>query len=283
MAYDNLIAAISVHRSAQLISDQKWLGFFGLGHVCCSKVTILRSNPKMAATVRLPSQSQLSSREYVASCDGCLRGSHAVLALESRSDALLPNQRGELSLRRSTHLNRKSAIARLREGTPTCGSKASKCSSQLGSVRTDCTGWGTGHTTRSKARLLLRTGRRMTGGEIAGHGQGSLSISNSQSALGLRRRPSVQAMASESNAVVDRPAVKGKGVQKKEIYKGLEDSPAKVERCIIVDEENNVVGEASRQDTVGNRLWGRGVYCLVQNRRGQLLVTQRTEEKVRIV
>ncbi|GAQ87398.1 hypothetical protein KFL_003500100 [Klebsormidium nitens] len=109
--------------------------------------------------------------------------------------------------------------------------------------------------------------------------QATLDFLACQSALGPRRRPSVQARASESNLIVERPAIKQNGAQKKEIYKGLEDSPAKVERCIIVDEENHVVGEASRQDTVGKRLWGRGVYCLVQNRRGQLLVTQRTEEK----
>jgi hypothetical protein len=93
----------------------------------------------------------------------------------------------------------------------------------------------------------------------------------------------IQATASESNVTVERPINKAKTELKKEIYKGLEDSPAKVEMCCIVDEENNVVGQATRAETVGNRLWGRGVYCLVQNRRGQLLVTQRTEDKVSLV
>eukprot|EP00243_Klebsormidium_subtile_P011774 TRINITY_DN6824_c0_g1_i1.p1 TRINITY_DN6824_c0_g1~~TRINITY_DN6824_c0_g1_i1.p1 ORF type:complete len:355 (-),score=35.99 TRINITY_DN6824_c0_g1_i1:396-1460(-) len=235
----------------------------------------------MAAAVRLPVKSQLSLRDRAAGCDACLQVSHAIIpALESRSDALRADRRGELRLLRPANLGRESAVATLREGTGNCSANL-YCSSRLESVDPDCTGRGSGRAFRLKGRLLLGTARNSIGGGSDGHisRKSKLDCLDSQIAPGPRRKPSVQARASESNLVVERPAVKGKSVQKKEIYKGLEDSPAKVERCIIVDEDNNVVGEASRQDTVGKRLWGRGVYCLVQNRRGQLLVTQRTEEK----
>jgi isopentenyldiphosphate isomerase len=47
------------------------------------------------------------------------------------------------------------------------------------------------------------------------------------------------------------------------------------EMCVIVDEHNNVVGAATRHETVSKRLLGRGAYVLVFNSAGQLFVSRR--------
>ncbi|GLC44019.1 hypothetical protein PLESTB_000220500 [Pleodorina starrii] len=51
------------------------------------------------------------------------------------------------------------------------------------------------------------------------------------------------------------------------------------EYCVIVDEHNRVVGAEPRDDTVRNRLLGRGSYVLVTNDRGELLVSKRSANK----
>jgi isopentenyldiphosphate isomerase len=45
--------------------------------------------------------------------------------------------------------------------------------------------------------------------------------------------------------------------------------------CIIVDEQNNVIGAATRRETVSKRLLGRGAYVLVFDSAGQLFVSRR--------
>jgi isopentenyldiphosphate isomerase len=47
------------------------------------------------------------------------------------------------------------------------------------------------------------------------------------------------------------------------------------EMCVIVDEHNNLIGAATRHETVSKRLLGRGAYVLVFNSTGQLFVSRR--------
>ncbi|GLI65735.1 hypothetical protein VaNZ11_009341 [Volvox africanus] len=51
------------------------------------------------------------------------------------------------------------------------------------------------------------------------------------------------------------------------------------EYCVIVDEQNRVVGAEPRDVTVRNRLLGRGSYVLVTNYNGELLVSKRSASK----
>ncbi|GIL61198.1 hypothetical protein Vafri_15591 [Volvox africanus] len=51
------------------------------------------------------------------------------------------------------------------------------------------------------------------------------------------------------------------------------------EYCVIVDEQNRVVGAEPRDVTVRNRLLGRGSYVLVTNCEGELLVSKRSANK----
>ncbi|KAG2498551.1 hypothetical protein HYH03_003302 [Edaphochlamys debaryana] len=58
-----------------------------------------------------------------------------------------------------------------------------------------------------------------------------------------------------------------------------EPSTKPVEYCVIVDEQNRVVGHEPRDVTVRNRLLGRGSYVLVSNGAGELLVSKRSSRK----
>ncbi|WIA14357.1 hypothetical protein OEZ85_002886 [Tetradesmus obliquus] len=49
--------------------------------------------------------------------------------------------------------------------------------------------------------------------------------------------------------------------------------------CVIVDEQNNVIGAATRRETVSQRLLGRGAYVLVFDSSGQLFVSRRSMAK----
>jgi isopentenyldiphosphate isomerase len=51
------------------------------------------------------------------------------------------------------------------------------------------------------------------------------------------------------------------------------------EMCVIVDEDNNVVGAQPRDITVRNRLLGRGSYVLLFNQQKQLFVSKRSISK----
>lgn len=51
------------------------------------------------------------------------------------------------------------------------------------------------------------------------------------------------------------------------------------EMCVIVDEHNNVVGAATRRETVSKRLLGRGAYVLVFDGAGRLFVSKRSAAK----
>jgi hypothetical protein len=51
------------------------------------------------------------------------------------------------------------------------------------------------------------------------------------------------------------------------------------EMCVIVDENNQVVGSATRKETVSRRLLGRGSYTLVFNAAQQLFVSKRSHNK----
>lgn len=54
---------------------------------------------------------------------------------------------------------------------------------------------------------------------------------------------------------------------------------ARQEMCVIVDENNQVVGSATRKETVSRRLLGRGSYVLVFNAAQQLFVSKRSHSK----
>ncbi|GIL79236.1 hypothetical protein Vretimale_16429 [Volvox reticuliferus] len=51
------------------------------------------------------------------------------------------------------------------------------------------------------------------------------------------------------------------------------------EYCVIVDEQNRVVGAEPRDVTVRNRLLGRGSYVMVTNANGELLISKRSTSK----
>ena len=53
----------------------------------------------------------------------------------------------------------------------------------------------------------------------------------------------------------------------------------KEERCVIVNEQNQVIGSQPRSITVSQRLLGRGSYCLVVNDKIELLVSKRSMTK----
>lgn len=53
----------------------------------------------------------------------------------------------------------------------------------------------------------------------------------------------------------------------------------KEELCVIVNEENEVIGAEPRSRTVSQRLLGRGSYCLVLNEKRELLVSRRSLKK----